>query len=57
MPAPDQRATEGPRRERERVLKAKLQEHLEPEQWTQYTELKQQLAANAEAAKKLPARE
>ena len=57
MSAPDQRATEGPRRDRQRVLKAKLKDNLDGDQWTRYNDLKQQLTANAEAAKKLPARE
>ena len=40
MSAPDQRATEGPRKQREDVLKAKLKDHLSEEQWTAYQGLK-----------------
>ncbi|MEO1527532.1 MAG: PSD1 and planctomycete cytochrome C domain-containing protein [Planctomycetota bacterium] len=57
MSAPDQRATEGPRRDRNRVLKQKLDRHLTPEQRTQYQDLKDQLAKNRDAFKQLPPRE
>ncbi|MEM1067244.1 MAG: PSD1 and planctomycete cytochrome C domain-containing protein, partial [Planctomycetota bacterium] len=57
MSAPDQRATEGPRRERERVLKAKLKDHLDEDQWKQYESLKQQLADIIRDGKSLPPRE
>ncbi|TWU04680.1 PSD1 and planctomycete cytochrome C domain-containing protein [Stieleria varia] len=57
MPAPDQRATEGPKRERNRVLKEKLRDHLSDEQWTQYQDLKKRLQENEKVAKELPPRE
>ncbi|MCA9177258.1 MAG: PSD1 domain-containing protein [Planctomycetales bacterium] len=48
MPAPDQRATEGP--ERAKVLRKKLKDHLDDQQWEQY-EAKQ--AALREVSKQL----
>ena len=57
MSAPDQRATEGPKRDRNRVLKEKLQDHLLPEEWTQYQHLKDKLEQNRNQLKKLPRRE
>ncbi len=57
MDAPDQRATEGPKRDRNRVLKEKLKDHLSKVQWTEYQDLKKQLASILEEAKRLPARE
>ncbi len=57
MSAPDQRATEGPRRERERVLKEKLKENLSQQDWQSYRDLKQQLADTIKAGKELPPRE
>ena len=57
MSAPDQRATEGPKRERERVLKQKLKDHLDDESWTQYQALKKQLAEVEKQGKELPPRE
>ncbi|MEM0927608.1 MAG: DUF1549 domain-containing protein, partial [Planctomycetota bacterium] len=43
MSAPDQRATETSRRDRKRVLDAKLEKHSTPEAWKEYTGLKRQL--------------
>nr|WP_286178408.1 PSD1 and planctomycete cytochrome C domain-containing protein [Rhodopirellula sp. JC639] len=57
MSAPDQRATEGAKRDRNRVLKEKLQANLTDQQWDRYQELKEQLKANAEQLKALPQRE
>jgi mono/diheme cytochrome c family protein len=57
MSAPDQRATEGPKRERERVLDEKLKDHLTAEQWENYQRLKQALADVIEQGKRLPPRE
>ncbi|MCG8648994.1 MAG: PSD1 and planctomycete cytochrome C domain-containing protein [Pirellulales bacterium] len=57
MSAPDQRATEGPRREREKVLKAKLKDHLDAEQWASYRQRKKELAEVVTQAKQLPPRE
>jgi mono/diheme cytochrome c family protein len=57
MPAPDQRATEGPRKERQQVLDAKLQDHLTPDQWTRYESLKQEQKTIEEEGKALPPRE
>lgn len=55
MPAPDQRATEG--REREKVLKEKLQEHLSPERWEEYSQLKKEKESTIAARRELPNRE
>lgn len=52
MPASDQRATEGP--ERERVLREKLQPYLEPEVWEGYSSLKERLRKFESEYKKLP---
>jgi hypothetical protein len=57
MPAPDQRATEGPRREREAVLKAKLQDHLSAEDWTAYQALREQAAQVEADYRRLPPRQ
>lgn len=57
MSAPDQRATEGKPRERNRVLREKLKNHLTPEQWTRYQNLKQELEIVEEEASKLPPRQ
>ena len=57
MDAPDQRATEGPKRDRNRVLKEKLRDHLSDEQWTLYRELKQQLETVLREGRELPPRE
>ena len=57
MSAPDQRATEGPNRERQRVLKEKLQDNLSEAEWDTYRELKRQLDETINAGKQLPPRE
>jgi hypothetical protein len=57
MSAPDQRATEGHRRDRNRVLKNKLKSHLSGKQWSAYQSLKERAKENLEAAKRLPPRE
>ncbi|QEF97391.1 Planctomycete cytochrome C [Stieleria maiorica] len=57
MSAPDQRATEGAKRDRNRVLNEKLQANLTDQQWDRYQELKEQLKANAKELKALPERE
>ncbi|WP_436715361.1 DUF1553 domain-containing protein [Roseiconus lacunae] len=57
MSAPDQRATEGARRDRNRVLKAKLRQHLSDADWAKYESLKRDLEANREELKNLPKRE
>ena len=57
MSAPDQRATEGPRKQREDVLKAKLKDHLSEEQWTAYQGLKSEQKRIEQEARSLPSRE
>ncbi|MGB7345488.1 MAG: PSD1 and planctomycete cytochrome C domain-containing protein [Pirellulaceae bacterium] len=57
MSAPDQRATEGAKRDRDRVLNAKLKDHLDADQWSEYRALKKELKANEKALKELPSRE
>jgi hypothetical protein len=57
MSAPDQRATEGPKRKREQVLREKLQDHLDQKQWAEYQTLKAQLKKNQEALRALPPRQ
>ncbi len=57
MSAPDQRATEGPKRERERVLNEKLKDNLGEAEWNKYRDLKKQLAEVVKAGKELPPRE
>ncbi len=57
MPAEDQRATEGPRRERQQVLDEKLQDHLDPTRWQTYRDLRKRLDAADAARKALPPRE
>jgi len=57
MSAEDQRATEGPRRKRNKVLKEKLRQHLSSDQWQRYEELKQALKRNVEQLDSLPPRE
>ena len=57
MDAPDQRATEGTKRDRTRVLKAKLRDNLTAERWREYQDAKKQLADNGRAYKELPPRE
>ena len=56
MSAPDQRATEGTKRDRTRVLNANLKDNLSKPQWKRYQELKQLLADTVKAVKKLPPR-
>ena len=56
MSAPDQRATEGHRKDRSRVLREKLRKHLSDKQWAQYQSLKKREKANAQALKELPPR-
>lgn len=57
MPAPDQRATEGPKRDRNRVLKEKLKDHLTAEEWDTYQGLQRKLKDAVQAGKELPPRE
>jgi len=57
MSAADQRATEGPTHDRERVLKEKLQDQLSTEEWQVYQYLKKQHCEAVMTGKKLPARE
>ncbi|MFK8114446.1 MAG: PSD1 and planctomycete cytochrome C domain-containing protein [Rubripirellula sp.] len=57
MPGPDQRATEGNKRDRKRVLSSKLKDHLSAEQWATYKELQKKLATTAKQRKELPPRE
>ena len=54
MPAPDQRATEGP--DRDRVLAEKLRDHMDDGVWQDYSELKQELADLLQRKASLPAR-
>ena len=57
MSAPDQRATEGPKRERDKVLKNKLQSNLSDQQWAEYQDKRKQLDNVIEEGKRLPPRE
>ncbi|MEM6470565.1 MAG: DUF1549 and DUF1553 domain-containing protein, partial [Planctomycetota bacterium] len=57
MSAPDQRATETSRRDRKRVLEAKLEQHLTKDQWTEYTSLSEALASNQKQLAELPPRD
>ncbi|MGI9470064.1 MAG: DUF1553 domain-containing protein [Rubripirellula sp.] len=57
MSAPDQRATEGPKRDRTRVLKAKLKDNLSEQEWEHYRTLQHELKEAVQAGKDLPARE
>lgn len=57
MSAPDQRATEGPKRDRNRVLKEKLKDQLGDEQWDQYQSMKKDLDRVVKEGRELPARE
>lgn len=54
MPAPDQRATEGP--EREQVLKQKLRDYLDDSEWNVYQGYRQELELAQQDRSKLPAR-
>lgn len=55
MPAPDQRATEGP--EREKVLKEKLKDFLSTQEQSRYDELKAEQTQQKEELGKLPPRD
>ena len=55
MSAPDQRATEGPKRDRKRVLDEKLQDNLSDEEWKTYQALSDELA-DCDQARKTAAR-
>ncbi len=57
MSAPDQRATEGPKRDRNRVLNEKLEDHLSEDRWQTYRSLKKELASVLTEGKALPPRE
>jgi len=57
MPGVLQRATEGPKRARQRVLKEHLQAHLDDSQWARYGELQDTLATLQQEFKQLPPRE
>ncbi len=57
MSAPDQRATEGPKRDRNRVLKEKLKDHLSDEQAAVYDDLQAELAIVEKQRRELPPRE
>ncbi|MBX3422378.1 MAG: PSD1 domain-containing protein [Pirellulaceae bacterium] len=54
MPAPDQRATEGP--EREAVLNAKLKDFMDGDTWQAYSQQKQELVAAQHELNALPPR-
>ncbi len=56
MSAPDQRATEGPKRDRKRVLAEKLKDHLSEAEWTSYKSLQKELANVVKEGKQLPPR-
>ena len=57
MSAPDQRATEGPNRDRSRVLREKLKDNLTTERWKEVQSLRKKLGDNKKAFKTLPQRE
>ncbi len=57
MSAPDQRATEGSRKERNKVLREKLDQHLTPEQRSRYAELGNELSNAKKRRNELPPRE
>ncbi len=57
MAAPDQRATEGPRPERDKILNEKLKDHLSADQWTEYQSLRDALSQNQRELKELPPRD
>ena len=57
MSAPDQRASEGNKRERDKVLNAKLRDHLAPVIWQQYVELKAQAKQVTDEFNALPPRD
>ncbi|MEM9702923.1 MAG: PSD1 and planctomycete cytochrome C domain-containing protein, partial [Planctomycetota bacterium] len=56
MSAPDQRATEGPRRQRDRVLKRELKKHLSADEWEAYQSVKERLADVLARRRALPPR-
>ncbi|PHQ34649.1 PSD1 and planctomycete cytochrome C domain-containing protein [Rhodopirellula bahusiensis] len=57
MSAPDQRATEGPKRQRQRILKKKLRPLLTKDQRKRYDEIKSELNLVAKKRQELPNRE
>jgi mono/diheme cytochrome c family protein len=57
MPAPDQRATEGPKRERQKVLDEKLEAHLPAERWQEYQRLVERRSGLEQERRALPDRE
>jgi mono/diheme cytochrome c family protein len=57
LSAPDQRATEGSKRDRKQILDEKLEPNLTEQQWARYTELKALLKRNARELRELPPRE
>ena len=57
MDAPDQRATEGPIEERQKVLNEKLRDHLSEDQWSKYQSLKNQADQIIQQIQALPERE
>ncbi len=57
MSAADQRATEGPKRDRLRILREKLDQHLTDEQRVRYASLGEQLKAVTKHRKNLPPRD
>ncbi len=57
MSAPDQRATEGPKKDRNRVLKEKLKDHLRDDDWETYRRLQEELRDIVQQRKQLPPRE
>jgi mono/diheme cytochrome c family protein len=57
MSATDQRATEGPPKDRKKVLNEKLEENLSAEQWLEYRKLADELKEVQQEASELPPRE
>lgn len=57
MSAPDQRATEGDREERDRVLREQLDQHLTPEQRIRYAAVREELSDVKKRRDELPQRE
>lgn len=57
MSAPDQRATEGPKKDRRKVLDEKLRDHLSDGQWQTYRGLQEELQQVERDARRLPPRE
>ena len=56
MDGPDQRKTEGPPKQREKVLREKLRDHLPDGRWAEYRSLKNHLGALADRRAALPPR-